>query len=131
MCVNAFFNCSGEKVVVDFLNGKAFLQSILARTKASAKTALSKSLPTTAEGLLFFYGIANVEEYMGDERLHAQVQWQAGCRITVAVQGVIRAWSTLSSSIELGTFQTAYSLYSLYERKIAMSHVFKPTKYVL
>lgn len=48
------------------------------------------------------------------------MQRKTGYRIGAAVQVVIKAKSALSKPIGLGSFRTAYLLYFLYERKMAM-----------
>lgn len=62
-----------KRILQTFWNGSRFLQSTLTRKKASAKTTLPRSAPTTTEALLIVQGLAYVNENMGDEKLHAKV----------------------------------------------------------
>lgn len=51
-----------------FLNGSTCLLRILTTNRASAKTALPKSVPTITEAFVFFHEIAHVAECMTGER---------------------------------------------------------------
>lgn len=54
-----------------FLNGSTFLQSVLTKKKASAKTSLPQSIPKTTEALLLFHGVAHVNDSLAEGRAHA------------------------------------------------------------
>lgn len=123
------FRLLQEKILSPpFLDSSTFLQSILTMQKASAKTVLPKSVPTRTEAWTVFHRILYMKESMSDGGLHAKMQGKTGCRIGVAVQIMTRAWIALSKSIGLGSFQTGYAPYSLYERRTAALQVLKSRK---
>lgn len=87
--------------------------------------ALPKSVPTKTEALFLFHKLAHVRGGMGNRRLLERVQWMKDDCSRVAGQAVTRVWSTSSKFTGLGIFQTAYSPYSMYERRVAMLQVLK------
>lgn len=50
---------------------------------------------------------------MADGGLHAKLLWRKVCRVEAVVQVSNGAWSALSKSIALSSFQTAYTPYLL------------------
>lgn len=52
-------------------------------------------------------------------RLHAKTHWKTGSRIEVAVQLMKRAWGALSKPGGLGSSQTVYGPYFLYDNRMA------------
>lgn len=115
----------GENLSSTFLNGSTLLYNILTKEQAPAKTTLPKCVPTIAKALLVFHGITHVNECAADGLLHVKMQWKMCCRIRAAMQIVTRAYSTLSKSVGLGSFQTAFSPCLLYEASTAIVHVLK------
>lgn len=89
-CESASFFCFANKVVADFLNGSTYLQSVPTKNNKSPKTALLKSVLTTAEAFLLFYGVAHVIENMADARFHGKMKWKTGCCTGTPVQIVTR-----------------------------------------
>lgn len=79
-----------KKSLWPFLTGSTCLQGILTKEKASAKTALVKSAPTTAEALLLPQGVAPVSDCMANGRHREIMQWKVGCRVGAAVLVVSR-----------------------------------------
>lgn len=58
------------------LDDSTYLQGIL--TKELAKSALSRSVPTRTEALLLLHEVVHVSKFMGDGRLHADMELKVG-----------------------------------------------------
>lgn len=60
---------------------------------------------------------------MQKHRLQTKLHWKTGSRVEVAVQSVTRTWKASTKSIGVENFETAYSLYFIYDRRTALLHV--------
>lgn len=65
-----FFALVRKKISTIISNGSTFLQRILAKKNAAAKTTFAQSATTSTEALLLFHGICHVCSCPPDLRLH-------------------------------------------------------------
>lgn len=67
-------------------NGSTFLQNVLSKKKAAARSSLPQSVTTTTEALHPFRCIGYVKSWIQERHLHENLQWKTGSRIGVAAQ---------------------------------------------
>lgn len=96
-----FFTVIREKVSsVVYFNRSKFLQGVVAKKKAAAKSLL-QSVPTAISALHRFRDTDYVCSCLQDCSFYARLHRKAETRIKAAVQLMTGAWSALSSSIGL------------------------------
>lgn len=73
-CKSTALGCPNKKVMSDFFDRKHVCAKHSDKEKASAETALRKSIPTTTKVIVLFQGISLVDECTADGRHHAKMQ---------------------------------------------------------
>lgn len=88
-----------------------------------AKTSLPQSVSTTIEALLHSDGTKYVKGCLHNRCLHAKLHWKPSSYTEVTAKLIALAWTAMSKFIGLGSFQTVYWLYFVYESRFALLHV--------
>lgn len=110
-------------VSLEFLNESTFLQGVLARSGEAAEKIYPQYVPTATEGLLLFHGTAYASGCMQERCLYAKPHLKPGSWTGLAVQLVIKTWSTLTMSVGLGILETGYFLYLIQDGRTSLLHV--------